>query len=135
MIISRCESLIAGKSVDDALERCYAYVEAGTDGIMIHSKNKDGQDIKEFCTRFREKDDYTPIVVVPTTYNQFTEEELATWGINVVIYANHMLRAAYPAMVKCAETILRTSRSLEASDEYCMPIKQILTLIPGTKKS
>ena len=135
MIISRCESLIAGKSVDDALERCYAYVEAGTDGIMIHSKNKDGQDIKEFCTRFREKDDYTPIVVVPTTYNQFTEEELATWGINVVIYANHMLRAAYPAMVKCAETILRTSRSLEASDEYCMPIMQILTLIPGTKKS
>lgn len=135
MIISRCESLIAGKSVDDALERCHAYVEAGIDGIMIHSKNKDGQDIKEFCTRFREKDAYTPIVVVPTTYNQFTEEELATWGINVVIYANHMLRAAYPAMVKCAETILRTSRSLEASDEYCMPIKQILTLIPDTKKS
>ena len=64
-----------------------------------------------------------------------TEEELATWGINVVIYANHMLRAAYPAMVKCAVTILRTSRSLEASDEYCMPIKQILTLIPDTKKS
>ena len=91
MIISRCESLIAGKSVDDALERCHAYVEAGIDGIMIHSKNKDGQDIKEFCTRFREKDAYTPIVVVPTTYNQFTEEELATWGINVVIYANHML--------------------------------------------
>lgn len=76
MIISRCESLIAGKSVDDALERCHAYVEAGIDGIMIHSKNKDGQDIKEFCTRFREKDAYTPIVVVPTTYNQFTEEAL-----------------------------------------------------------
>lgn len=135
MIISRCESLIAGKSIDDALERCHAYVAAGTDGIMIHSKNKDGKDIKEFCTRFREKDAYIPIVVVPTTYNQFTEEEFATWGINVVIYANHMLRAAYPAMVNCAETILRTSRSLEASDEYCMPIKQILTLIPGTKKS
>ena len=68
------------------------------------------------------------------SYNQFTEEELATWGINVVIYANHMLRSAYPAMVKCAETILETSRSLEASDKYCMPIKQILNLIPGTKK-
>lgn len=134
MIISRCESLIAGKSVDDALERCHAYVAAGADGIMIHSKNKSGEDIKEFCLRFREKDPHTPIVAVPTTYNQFTEEELAGWGINIVIYANHMLRAAYPAMVKCAERILETSRSLEASDEYCMPIKQILNLIPGTKK-
>jgi phosphoenolpyruvate phosphomutase len=72
---------------------------------------------------------------VPTTYNQFTEEELAEWGINIVIYANHMLRAAYPAMVKCAERILETSRSLEASEEYCMPIRQILNLIPGTKKN
>ena len=134
MIISRCESLIAGKPVDDALERCHAYVAAGADGVMIHSKNKSGDDIKEFCLRFREKDPHTPIVAVPTTYNQFTEEELAEWGINVVIYANHMLRSAYPAMVKCAERILETSRSLEASDEYCMPIKQILNLIPGTKK-
>ena len=134
MIISRCESLIAGKPVDDALERCNAYVAAGADGVMIHSKDKSGDDIKEFCLRFREKDPHTPIVAVPTTYNQFTEEELAEWGINVVIYANHMLRSAYPAMVKCAERILETSRSLEASDEYCMPIKQILNLIPGTKK-
>lgn len=134
MIISRCESLIAGKPVDDALERCHAYVAAGADGVMIHSKDKSGDDIKEFCLRFREKDPHTPIVAVPTTYNQFTEEELAEWGINVVIYANHMLRSAYPAMVKCAERILETSRSLEASDEYCMPIKQILNLIPGTKK-
>ena len=134
MIISRCESLIAGKPVDDALERCHAYVAAGADGVMIHSKNKSGEDIKEFCQRFREKDPHTPIVAVPTTYNQFTEEELAAWGINIVIYANHMLRSAYPAMVKCAESILETSRSLEASDEFCMPIKQILNLIPGTKK-
>ena len=134
MIISRCESLIAGKPVDDALERCHAYVAAGADGIMIHSKNKDGMDIKEFCQRFREVDNHTPIVAVPTTYAQFTEEELASWGINVVIYANHLLRSAYPAMKKCAERILETTRCLEASDEYCMPIKQILNLIPGTKK-
>ena len=134
MVISRCESLIAGKSVEDALERCHAYVAAGTDGIMIHSKDKSGEDIKEFCYRFREKDSHTPLVVVPTTYNQFTEEELATWGINIVIYANHMLRSAYPAMVKCAESILEHSRSLEASEQYCMPIKQILNLIPGTQK-
>lgn len=134
MIISRIESLIAGKSVDDALERAFAYVGAGADGVMIHSRNKDGMDIKEFCQRFREKDNHTPIVAVPTTYNQFTEEELASWGINIVIYANHMLRSAYPAMVKCAQRILETSRSLEASEEFCMPIKQILTLIPGNKK-
>jgi phosphoenolpyruvate phosphomutase len=110
-------------------------VAAGADGVMIHSKNKDGMDIQEFCRRFREKDSHTPIVAVPTTYNQFTEEELAEWGINIVIYANHMLRSAYPAMVKCAESILANSRSLEASEQYCMPIKQILNLIPGTKKN
>ena len=134
MIIARIESLIAGKPVEDALERAFAYVAAGADGIMIHSKNKDGMDIKEFCQRFREKDNHTPIVAVPTTYAQFTEEELASWGINIVIYANHMLRSAYPAMVKCAERILETTRCLEASEEFCMPIKQILNLIPGTKK-
>ena len=134
MIIARIESLIAGQSVDDALERAIAYIEAGADGIMIHSKNNDGMDIKEFCERFREKDVETPLVAVPTTYNQFTEDDLASWGINVVIYANHMLRAAYPAMVNCAKSILLHRRSLEAANDYCMPIKEILTLIPGTKK-
>lgn len=134
MIIARCESLIAGKSVGDALERCHAYVEAGADGIMIHSKNKTGDDIKEFCQRFRAVDDHTPIVAVPTTYSQFTEAELSEWGINVVIYANHMLRSAYPAMVNCAKSILENDRCKEASDEYCMPVKEILNLIPGTKK-
>lgn len=132
MIIARCESLIAGSSVDDALERCEAYVKAGADGVMIHSKHKSGEDIKEFCLRFREKDATTPIVVVPTTYNQITENELASWGANVVIYANHLLRAAYPAMVECAKSILTNGRSLEA-DDICMPIKDILELIPGTK--
>ena len=132
MIIARCESLIAGKSVDDALERCLAYVKAGADGIMIHSKHKTGEDIKEFCLRFREIEPDIPLVVVPTTYNHVTEDELAEWGVNVVIYANHLLRAAYPAMVKCAESILTHGRSLEAND-LCMPIKQILELIPGTK--
>lgn len=132
MIIARVESLIAGKSVDDALERAFAYVNAGADGIMIHSKEKSGADIKEFCERFRAGDTATPIVVVPTTYNQYTEEELQTWGINVVIYANHMLRASYPAMYKVAQMILENSRSLEVN-ELCMPIKEILELIPGTK--
>ncbi len=133
MIIARIESLIAGKPVEDALERAFAYVGAGADGIMIHSKNKDGRDIQEFCRRFREKDNHTPIVAVPTTYSQFTEAELADWEINIVIYANHMLRSAYPAMVRCAERILETTRCQEASEEYCMPIRDILNLIPGTK--
>lgn len=133
MIIARCESLIAGKSVDDALERCCAYVEqGGADGIMIHSKEKTGEDIREFCQRFKERHPFVPIVAVPTTYNHLREEELAGWGIKVVIYANHMLRAAYPAMVKVATSILENHRSYEAND-LCMPIKQILELIPGTK--
>lgn len=133
MIIARCESLIAGKSIDDAMERCQAYVDqGGADGIMIHSKEKSGEDIHEFCRRFHELHPYIPIVAVPTTYNHLREEELAQWGIKVVIYANHMLRAAYPAMVKVATSILENHRSYDAND-LCMPIKQILELIPGTK--
>jgi len=134
MIIARVESLIAGKPVEDALERAFAYVAAGADGIMIHSRNKDGEDIHDFCTRFREKDGHTPIVVVPTTFNHITEDEFAEWGVNIVIYANHMLRSAYPAMVSCAKSILEHGRCKEASADYCMPIKDILTLIPGTKQ-
>ena len=134
LIIARIESLIAGKPVEDALERAFAYVAAGADGVMIHSRNKDGEDIHEFCKRFREKDSHTPIVVVPTTFNHITEDEFAEWGVNIVIYANHMLRSAYPAMVHCAESILEYGRCKEASEEYCMPIKEILTLIPGTKQ-
>lgn len=133
MIIARCESLIAGKSIDDALERCCAYVEqGGADGIMIHSKEKTGEDIREFCRRFHALHPFVPIVAVPTTYNHLREEELGEWGIKVVIYANHMLRAAYPAMVNVATSILEHHRSLEAND-LCMPIKEILELIPGTK--
>ena len=133
MIIARIESLIAGKGVNDALKRAFAYVKAGADAIMIHSKNHDGMDVKEFCERFRKEDKETPIVVVPTTYNQFTETELGSWGVNILIYANHMLRSAYPAMVKCAKSILENERSYE-SNELCMPVKEILTLIPGNKK-
>ena len=132
MIIARIESLIAGKPMSDALERAYAYVEAGADGIMIHSKNKSGEDIKEFCLTFRQRYAHVPIVVVPTTYDHSHESELRKWGVNVVIYANHMLRAAYPAMMRVACTILENGRAQEVRD-LCMPIKEILELIPGTK--
>lgn len=132
MIIARIESLIAGKTVDDALMRADAYVKAGADGIMIHSKEKSGEDIKQFCLEFRRRHPKVPIVAVPTTYNHIHEDELSRWGVNIVIYANHLLRAAYPAMKAAAETILANGRSLEA-DPLCMPIKEILELIPGTK--
>jgi phosphoenolpyruvate phosphomutase / 2-hydroxyethylphosphonate cytidylyltransferase len=132
MIIARIEEIIAGRSVEEALRKAFACVKAGADGIMIHSKDKSGMDIKEFCEKFRQEYRNIPIVLVPTTYNHFTEKELAAWGANIIIYANHMLRASYPAMQKCAETILEAERSLE-TDKLCMPIKQILELIPGTK--
>ena len=132
MIIARIESFIAGKGLGDAMERALAYIDAGADGIMIHSKDKSGEDIKSFCEALRKVNKYIPIVVVPTTYNHITEDELASWGINVVIYANHMLRSAYPAMVNTARSILTNGRSYEANDN-CMPIKEILELIPGTK--
>ena len=132
MIIARIEEIIAGYSVDEAITKAFAAVKAGADGVMIHSKDKSGVDIKEFCAKFRAEYKNIPIVLVPTTYNQFTEKELGEWGANIIIYANHMLRASYPAMRKCAETILQAERSLEVND-MCMPIKEILELIPGTK--
>jgi len=130
MIISRIESLIANKGMDDAIERAKAYINAGSDGIMIHSKEKDGKEIIEFCKQYEKLEKRVPLIVVPTSYNFIKEEELVRLGISVVIYANHLLRSAYPAMVNTAKSILENERSKEAS-ERCMPIKEILTLIPG----
>ena len=130
MIFARCESLISGAGEDDAIARCRAYIEAGADGIMIHSKAKTPDEIKSFVKRFRvEVSADKPIVVVPSTYAQITEAELAAIGVNIVIYANQLLRAAYPAMKKCAERILECERAQEASAELCMPIKEIISLI------
>jgi phosphoenolpyruvate phosphomutase len=116
MIIARIEELIAGKTVDEALKKALACVMSGADGIMIHSKEKSGKEIKEFCQRFRKEYENIPLVLVPTTYNQYTEKELSEWGANIIIYANHMLRAAYPAMKKCAELILKNERGLETRE-------------------
>ena len=128
MIIARIESLILERGMDDALARAAAFVEAGADGIMIHSRKKDPGEILEFCDRFRESDKLTPIVVVPTSFNAITEEELAAHGVNIVIYANQLTRSAFPAMQKTAEDILRCHRAKEV-DERLMPIKEIITLI------
>jgi len=130
MIIARLESLIADQGMDDALARAKAYIEAGADAIMIHSRHKDGSEIMEFMKNYKDFEYKVPVVSVPSSYNHFTEEELVEAGFNVVIYANHLLRAAFPAMKKTALTILENKRSLEA-DKFCMPIKEILNILPN----
>lgn len=132
MIIARIESLILEAGMDDALERAQAYVAAGADGIMIHSRLKTADEILEFCRIFRQDNKTVPIVVVPTSYNEITAQELSKAGVNVVIYANHMLRAAYPGMMSVAKSILDNDRSQEA-EKSLLSIKEILNLIPGTK--
>lgn len=128
MIIARIESLILEQGMDDALQRAFAYVQAGADGIMIHSRKKSPAEILEFCDKFREKNKSTPIVVVPTSFNEITEKELAEHGVNIVIYANQLTRSAFPAMEETAKDILRHHRAKEVDDRL-MPIKNIITLI------
>jgi len=132
MIIARIESLILKNGVKDALTRAKAYIKAGADGIMIHSKEKDPKEILDFCREYKKLNDKVPLVAVPTTYNSITEKDLIKAGVKIVIYANHLLRSAYPAMVKTAESILKNHRCLEA-DKLCLPVSEILTLIPGGK--
>lgn len=128
MIIARIESLILERGMEDALERAHAFVKAGADAIMIHSRKKEPDEILEFCDKFRNCDNTTPIVVVPSSFNTITEEELMEHGVNIVIYANQLTRSAVPAMQKTAEDILRYHRAKEVDDRL-MPIKQIITLI------
>lgn len=132
MIVARVESLILEKGMDDALERSKAYMDAGADAIMIHSRQKQPDEIFEFCGHFRKLEKQVPIVAVPSSYHKTYEEELCNAGVNVIIYANHMLRAAYPAMMNTAKSILTHSRAFECMDS-CMSIKEILDLIPGTR--
>ena len=132
MIIARIESLILNKGMRDATERAKKYVEAGADAIMIHSKSNSPKEIFEFSKKFRKNFKNIPLVSVPTSYNKVSENELAKNGFNVVIYANQMLRAAYPAMQSAASKILKYGRSKEI-DKQLISIEKILELIPGTK--
>ncbi|WP_111976523.1 phosphoenolpyruvate mutase [Algibacillus agarilyticus] len=132
MIIARIESLILGKGIDDAMARAEAFLEAGADGIMIHSREKSPDEIFEFCRRYNQLANRKTLVAVPSSYNSVYESELIENGVNVVIYANQLLRSAYPAMCNTAESILREGRSKEV-DGKMMPLKQILELIPGGK--
>ena len=132
MIIARIESLIAGKGIDDAMQRAEAFLEAGADGIMIHSREKSPDEIFEFCDRYAQLTNKKTLVVVPSSYNSVYEYQLVEKGVNVVIYANQLLRSAYPAKVDTATSILANGRSAEVDDKM-MPNKQILELIPGGK--
>jgi phosphoenolpyruvate mutase len=129
MIIARIESLILKAGQDDATERAAAYIDAGADGIMIHSKEKTADEIFEFCSRYSRLKKTVPLVAVPSTYSQVTEDQLSDYGVNIVIYANHMLRSAYPAMAKTARLILSGGRALEA-EELCMPVNEMIALVP-----
>ena len=132
MIIARIESLILDKGVNDALERAQAYLDAGADGIMIHSRKKDPDEIFEFCKFYKKLPNRKTLVAVPSSYNQVNEDELESYGVNIVIYANQLLRSAYPAMMDTAKSILLHNRSAEC-DARMLSIKEILELIPGTK--
>ena len=131
MIIARIESFILGKGLNDAISRAHSYIEAGADGIMIHSKSKNPREVIAFSKVFRKSYKKIPLVSVPSSYNQISEKTLYENGFNIVIYANHMLRASYPAMQHVAKTILEKNRSKEA-DKKLLSIKEILNLIPGT---
>lgn len=128
MIIARIESLILERGMEDALKRATAFVKAGADGIMIHSRKKDPAEILEFCDKFRMVNTETPLVVVPSSFNTITEEELAVHGVNLVIYANQLTRSAFPAMQDTAREILKYHRAKEVDDRL-LPIKDIITLI------
>ncbi len=129
MICARIESLILEQGMEDALERAFAFSEAGADAIMIHSRKKDPAEIIEFVKKFREKNQVTPIVVVPTSFNTVTEQEFKDMGVNVVIYANQLTRTSFPAMQNAAKLILENHRAKEC-DDVCMSIKDIINLIP-----
>lgn len=129
MICARIESLILEQGMEDALERAFAFVGAGADAVMIHSRKKDPSEIFEFVEKFRAENTSTPIVVVPTSFNMVTEEEFKKRGVNVIIYANQLTRTGFPAMQNAAKMILESHRAKEC-DDICMPFKEIINLIP-----
>ncbi len=132
MIIARIESLILEAGMNDAIMRAKEYIGAGADGILIHSRRKNPDEIFEFCGRYNQFEIKKPLFVVPSSYCMVKEKELIDKGVNVVIYANHLLRASYPAMMNAAKSILENERSLELEKDL-LSINEILNLIPGTR--
>jgi phosphoenolpyruvate mutase len=130
LVIARVESLIVGAGLSDAVMRARAYVEAGADGVMMHSRAATADEVLESCRGFHRSDPDTPLVAVPSTYPGVSEEELAEVGVRIVIYANQLLRSAYPAMASAAHSILERGRALEA-EAFCIPIQDVLRLVGG----
>ena len=128
MVIARIESFIVGKGLDDAIKRAEIYSQAGVDAILIHSKEKTPKEIFSFAKEFKKSKKFVPLVSVPSTYSKVYEKDLIKYGFKIVIYANQLLRAAYPSMVNTAQIILKNSRAFEA-DKKIIPIKQIINLI------
>jgi 2-methylisocitrate lyase-like PEP mutase family enzyme len=128
MVIARIESFILGKGLNDALKRAEIYSKSGADAIFIHSKEKTPKEIFAFAKAFKKSKFFKPLVSVPSTYSTVYEKELIKNGFKLVIYANQLLRSAYPAMVNTAKTILKNSRAFEA-DKKIIPIKEIISLI------
>ena len=128
MVIARIESFILGKNINDALKRAEIYSKAGADAILIHSKEKNPREIFAFAKKFSKSKNYIPLVSVPSTYSKVYEKDLIKNNFKLVIYANQLLRAAYPAMENTAKTILKNSRAFEA-DRKIIPIKTIINLI------
>ncbi len=128
MVIARIESFIVGKGLKDALLRAEIYSKAGADAILIHSKEKTPSEIFSFAREFKKSKNYIPLVSVPSTYSKVYEKDLIKNGFKLVIYANQLLRAAYPSMQNTARTILKNSRAFEA-DKKIIPIKEIINLI------
>ena len=127
-IVARIESLILKQGMDDAVQRAAVYIEAGADAVMIHSKESSPKEIFDFCKRYSLLPNRVPLVVAPTTYSTVTEAELQEAGVQVVIYANHLLRSAYPRMVEAATSILENGRAMEA-EGLCLPIPEVLSLM------
>lgn len=129
MVIAKLESLVFGLGIDEAMKRATAYLEAGADGILIHSRSSDGRDIHEFCSKFQGAGLKAPLAAMPTSYNSIYESALHEMGINIIIHANHLIRSAYPAMTKAAKMVLKYGRSFE-SDQMMVPVEEILSVIP-----
>jgi len=128
MVIARIESFILGKGLKDALQRAEIYSKAGADAILIHSKEKTPVEIFSFAREFKKSKNFIPLVSVPSTYSKVYEKDLINNGFKLVIYANQLLRSAYPAMQNTAKTILKNRRAFEA-DKKIIPIKEIINLI------
>lgn len=123
-VVARTEALICGLSVDEALERCHRYVDAGADAVLVHSKSRTNAQVLQFLQRWQRR---RPVVVVPTTYPDWHVDDAARAGVSVVVYANQGLRATVSSLRDTYRSIVERgdSTALEAS---MAPVSDIFSL-------